>query len=94
MFHALTPVIFLAPGLLMVFVISFLKYMARQEQMLEWKKFSSRHFLGSTLARGTGYDMSAASWMDRFRYMEADAKRLANFQTIANFEWLIVCVSG
>ena len=67
--------------------------MARQEEMLAWKKFSSRHFLGSMLARTTGYGMSAASWMDRFRYMEADAKRLANFQTIANFEWLIcLCV--
>ena len=49
---------------------------------------------GVNVSRGTGYDISAASWMDRFRYMEADAKRLANFQTIANFEWLIVCVSG
>jgi hypothetical protein len=39
MFHALTPVIFLAPGLLMVFVITFLKYMARQGEMLERKKF-------------------------------------------------------
>jgi hypothetical protein len=51
-------------------VISFLKYMARQEEMLEWKTFFISALFGSTLARGTCYDMSAASWMDRFAYME------------------------
>jgi hypothetical protein len=79
--------------LLMIFVISFLNIWLAKRKMLEWKRFSTWHFLGPMLSRVTAYDTSAASWMDRFGYMEADARRLANFQTIANFEGLIcLCI--
>jgi hypothetical protein len=60
-----------------------------KRKMSEWKRCSSWQFVRATLSPVGAGEARASIWMGRFGYGNVDARRLANFQTIAKFEQFI-----
>jgi hypothetical protein len=93
MLHRLAPAILILSLLSLMFAISLFNMWLAKRKVSEWKRFSSWQFLQSMLSPVGASEAKASIWMRRFGYGNADAQRLANFQTIANFEQLIcMCI--
>jgi hypothetical protein len=93
---------FMSPEIEMIFILSttfsiiygvgLLNMWLARRKMSEWKKYSTYYFLLSIWSHARAGQQGAVSeWIWRFAYLEEDASRLANFQTITRFE-SFVCV--
>jgi len=72
---------------LIFFSVITLNVALAKRKMTEWKRYATLHFVASVAT--VSIRRSAALWMKRFDYKEADALRLAKFQSIAMWESIV-----